>query len=280
MNASSLQPLHVTEERTHTDWISTNSRMGLFLVPVSPVPPKPTSASDRLCGFWQDGRSLESPHRNRRPGQFANRRFPPPTPPVGIPLVSCRTQKPLWPMRNPPLGPDATEQPKAPVIEREDWLIDFWAEPAPSPLNLAPGFDEPAPGFDEPAPGFDEPAPGFDEPAPGFHEPASSFNEPAPAGEPTPLHEPFKPPQNLPKYVLRGEHVPVGGEHVGVTHVGGAQDPPWPHPAPDLPWAPTAPDPPWPPSAPDLPWPPTALDPSMPPTAPDLPWPPRTPDQP
>ncbi|ROK35639.1 hypothetical protein DPX16_17382 [Anabarilius grahami] len=110
----------------------------------------------------------------------------------------------------------AAKQPKTPVTEKEDWLIDFWAEPAPSLFDLAPvpnepapvqveliieyegmswtpspdpspASNKPAPCFHEPAPGFNEPAPSFNEPVPSFNESAPGFNEPAPClAEPAP----------------------------------------------------------------------------------------------
>ncbi|ROI37405.1 Ribonuclease inhibitor [Anabarilius grahami] len=52
---------HITESQTSNRWKSTK-KMGLLIIseiPASSMPPKPVTASDRLCGFRQDGRSLE-----------------------------------------------------------------------------------------------------------------------------------------------------------------------------------------------------------------------------
>ncbi|ROI15527.1 hypothetical protein DPX16_13079 [Anabarilius grahami] len=73
----------------------------------------------------------------------------------------------------------------------EDWLIDFWTEATPNPIDYAPALTESTPWFNEPAP-------------------CSAAAEPAPttaaAHKPTPTHEssPFlglpKTSLNLPKH--------------------------------------------------------------------------------
>ncbi|ROL44811.1 hypothetical protein DPX16_6723 [Anabarilius grahami] len=57
--SSRAESLH---RRTDQNRWKSATKMGLFIVseiPASPMPPKPVTASDRLVGFRQDGRSLE-----------------------------------------------------------------------------------------------------------------------------------------------------------------------------------------------------------------------------
>ncbi|ROI15080.1 hypothetical protein DPX16_15521 [Anabarilius grahami] len=216
--------------------------MGLFIVseiPAFPMPPKRVTASDRLVGFRQDGRSLESrcnlilflncsefvieevldrsydprpvtpetqaawpvrqssfssayPSSEHSPDvlldpkpRMANEKSSagprwskrkrkkaakqPQSPEFSASVqpqspelsASVQPQSPEFSASVQPQSPEfsAAEQPKALAIEEGDWLIDFWAEPAPSPLDLTPCFAEPAPCFTEPAPSFHESAP-------------------------------------------------------------------------------------------------------------------------
>ncbi|ROL41969.1 hypothetical protein DPX16_19818 [Anabarilius grahami] len=97
--------------------------MGLFLLPVSPVPPsEDMSATDRLWDLRQDGRPLESmklkrfksehvflvrsTQKSTWPDQFNHSRFPPRIPPVGLPMWSCQTQSPDRLKREPQQGPN------------------------------------------------------------------------------------------------------------------------------------------------------------------------------
>ncbi|ROL51381.1 hypothetical protein DPX16_22477 [Anabarilius grahami] len=246
--------------------------MGLFIVFESPVSPKPATALERLCGFRQDGRSLEryveeyvelaylanwpdaclnacflagldedmilptetqaawpvrqSPLSSAYPssGHFPGV-LPDPKPRMADEKPSAGPKRPRKKKRTAkqlqspefvslqPQSPEfsAAEQPEAPAIEKEDWLIDFWAEPAPSLLDLAPAFAKPAPWFHESFPCFNEPAPGFNESAPSFEsapgfestpclaKPTQVVHVPTPAHGTTPCHEPFQAPLSLPK---------------------------------------------------------------------------------
>ncbi|XP_051719339.1 uncharacterized protein LOC127495915 [Ctenopharyngodon idella] len=223
--------------------------------------------------------------------------------------VSMQPQTPEFNASVQPESPElsVTVQPKMPVLDTEDWLIDFWAEPAPSLLDLVsafhvPALTEPAQGSAEPAPAAAAAVPAAPAAAvpaapaaavpaapaaavPAAPAAAAAAAEPAPtpaAAEPTPTaagptpvaHEPFEP-LSLPKYFFGGGRVSVGGKDGG-----GLGDPPWPAEAPDPPWPAEAPDPPWPAEAPDPPWPAEAPDPPWPAKAPDPPWPSLAPDPP
>ncbi|ROJ13830.1 hypothetical protein DPX16_19705 [Anabarilius grahami] len=98
---------------------------------------------------------------------------------------------------------------------------------------------------------------------------ATASQEPAPAHRPTPSYGPSRTPVNFAKCFLGGGQVPVGGVHVGATHVGGLRTLPWPPKTPNPPWQPSDPDPPWQPSDPDPPWQPSDPD---PPWLMDPPW--------
>ncbi|XP_048015939.1 splicing factor 3A subunit 2-like [Megalobrama amblycephala] len=126
-----------------------------------------------------------------------------------------------------PVKPAAQSEPSQ---REEDWLIYFWAEPAPSPLDLASAFTKPALCFHEPAPALAEPtpAPADNESAPAAHESVPSVPKSAPAadGPASAVHEP-----------TQAVHEPT----------------PTNEPMPDPPWLPMAPDPSWPPKSPDPP---------------------------
>ncbi|ROI15863.1 hypothetical protein DPX16_21370 [Anabarilius grahami] len=115
-------------------------------------------------------------------------------------------------------APASHEQPKMPAIE-EDWLIDFWTEVTPNPIDYAPALTESTPWFESAPVAANEPSAPVSaaepaspvsaaEPAaPALSEPAAPASaaepsapaapaaaEPAPttaaAHEPTPTHKP------------------------------------------------------------------------------------------
>ncbi|ROL55100.1 hypothetical protein DPX16_0795 [Anabarilius grahami] len=394
--------------------------MGLFLVseiPVSPVPPKPCTPSDRLCGFLQDGRSLEryveefvelaylanwpdaplngcflagldentirfkepacyfslveainltlflncskfvieevldkscyprsaspetqvawpvrqSPFSSAYPSsERSSGVLPDPNPPMAnekssagprrpkkkIKKAAKRPQSPEFSASVQPQFPEfsAAEQPELhvkpaasePSQRKDDWFIDFFTDPAPSPLDHAPVLTEPAPvpvgllidfegmdwtPFPDPSPALVEPAPALTEPSPATAEPAPALAEPAPAAAAKPAPATAKPAPTAaeptpaaPKPNSAG--VPTSCHEPFQVPLSLPKKFFWGGRVPvggkdgcvldggglgDLPWQPTAPDPPWPSSAPDQPW---------PPTAPDLPWPSSAPDTP
>ncbi|ROL46425.1 hypothetical protein DPX16_0248 [Anabarilius grahami] len=114
-------------------------------------------------------------------------------------------------------GMDWTSLPVSPASAAEPASPASAAEPA-SPASAA------------------EPASPASAAEPASPEPSPASQEPAPAHRPTPSYGPSRTPLNFAKCFFGGGQVPVGGVHVGATHVGGLRTPPWPAKAPDPPW--------------------------------------------
>ncbi|ROL55361.1 hypothetical protein DPX16_4829 [Anabarilius grahami] len=228
--------------------------MGLFLVPVSPVPPKPTSASDRLCGFRQDSRSLERyveefvelAYLANWPDACLNACFL-----AGLDEDTNRFKEPacnfsLVEAINLILFLNCSDF----VIEE---VLDQSCNPRPVPTETQAAWpvrqsplssSYPSSGH---SPGVlpDPKTPMADEKSSAGPR-WSKRKKKATKQSQSPDFSASVQPQS-PEFSAAEQ--PVGGEHVGVTHVGGAPDPPWPPSAPDTPWPPTAPDPSRPPMA-------------------------------
>ncbi|ROL45267.1 hypothetical protein DPX16_17878 [Anabarilius grahami] len=149
-------------------------------------------------------------------------------------------------------SPPALSEPAAPALSEP--VAPVSTEPVPVPVGILIVFEgmdwtslpaSPVSAAEPASPVCHEPAPALSEPFQARHKPAPALSEPFQAHGSTPLRGLTKTSLNLPKYFLGGGQVPVGGVHVGATHVGGLPTPPW---------QPTSPDPPWPAKAPDPPW--------------------------